>query len=218
MKLFNVTMQTIKDFDNIVKAANETFAETKKKVMETYKEPIAAEKIREAREALTEVHIRETQKASHAVQEDFYGVRSKVNEVVTASAPVDFAATLAAIQAKGRNVTDYEANAYIEKYKNNYLAFSTLLDVLHQAGKAVDVIAYKPDAIEARISEIEKMVLNWIQCHASSNDDGYITAILMDDNHSLIMKLAVEVQAFMDGGYILGDDGAGQMVAALDVM
>ena len=158
---------------------------------------------------------RETVAAREAVEADFVDVRGKVNEVVTAAAPADFAATLAAIQAKGKNVTDYEANAYIEKYKGNYLAFSTILDVLHQAGKVNNVFAYKPDAIEFQISEIERVVMNWIQGHASNKDDGYITALLTNDKHSLIVKLAAEVQAFLDGGYVLSYDEAAKLAAAL---
>ena len=87
--------------------------------------------------------------------------------------------------------------------------------MLHQAGKAISTITYKPDAIELRIEEIENMVMNWIRNHASSNDDGYITAILTDDNHSLIVKLAAEVQAFLDGGYVIGEDESARLAAEM---
>lgn len=215
MTIFNKTMQTVKDFDDIIRASNEAYRTARKAALETYREPMATEKIREEQEALTKVQIRETKAARDAVRADFADVRSMVNDMVTAAAPVDFLATLASVQAKGDRVTDYEANAYIEKYKDNYLAFSTILDVLHREGKAMDVIVYRPDAIEAQISEVENMVMNWIQNHAGSRDDGYITAILTNDKHSLIVKLAAEVQAFLDGGYVLGKDAAAKMDAEL---
>ena len=213
--IFNKTMQAVKDFDSIIKGANETFRVAKKTAMETYKEPAATAMVHEARKALTNVHIRETNSARDAVKADFANVRSKVNAVVTTVVPVDFAVTLAAIQARGKSVTDYEANAYVEKYKGNYPAFTTILDVLHQSGKAMDVIAYKPEAIDYQISEVERLVLNWIQNHASSNDDSYITTILTDDKHSLIVKLADEVQAFLDGRFALGAEEAAQLSAAM---
>lgn len=213
--IFEKTMQTMKDFDSVIQAANETFRTAKKTALETYKEPMATQKLREARDVLTEVKTRETQNARAAVMADFAAVRGKVNEVVTAAVPADFPATLAAIQAKGKNVSDYEAEAFSEKYKGNYMAFTTILDVLHNAGKASSRIAYKPDAIEYQIEEIERTVLHWVQTHADSNTDGYMTALLTSDEHSLVMKLAAEVQAFLDGGYTLGADDAEQLAAAI---
>ena len=44
--IFDKTMQTVKDFDSVIKAANEVFREAKKKAMETYKDPTETEKVR----------------------------------------------------------------------------------------------------------------------------------------------------------------------------
>ena len=61
----------MKDFDSVIQAADETFRTAKKMVVETYKEPAATEKLREASDKLAEVKARETKSACEAVKADW---------------------------------------------------------------------------------------------------------------------------------------------------
>lgn len=203
--IFEKTMQTVKDFESAMTAAQESFNAAKKEILATYKDPISTDKVKAIRDILSDTEIKEKQNARDNIKADFADVRSKVNAVVTASAPADFAATLEALKTMGKSVSDYEANAFIEKYKDNYTAFRAILDVLHSVGKANDIVPYNAEAIDREISEAEKFILDWV---ATFKGADYYSALLTSDQHSPVKGMAVRVQAFLDGGYVLGDEPA----------
>lgn len=201
--IFEKTYSAVNELDSVLKAARETFNSEKKKILATYKSPTAEEKISEEKALYEKKFMDQRQKAREAVQADISDTRCKINEVVSSAAPADFAATLAAIQAKGTRISDYESRAFIDKYKENYLAFSTLVDVLHSVGKANDILLVKPDAVEAEVSQIESWVLNWVQSY-KGND--YMTALLTDEKQTPILKSGAAIQSFIDGGFAVSGD------------
>ena len=206
MATFEKTYTAASEFDSAMTAARETFQSAKKEINATFKSPTAEAKIAEVKAVYESTVADQRRKAREAVSADIADTRHKINEVVSSAAPADFAATLAAIQAKGTRISDYESRAFIDKYKGNYLAFSTLVDVLHSVGKAIDILPVKPDAVEAEVSQLESWVLNWIQ---SYNGNDYMTALLTDEKQTPILKSGAAIQSFIDGGFaVSGDEGA----------
>lgn len=203
--IFEKTMQTVKDFESAMNAAKESFDVAKKEIFATYKESMAAEKLKEIREILYETEVKEKAKARESIAADFMETRNKVNSAVTVSTPEDFVSTLEAIRTIGKSISDYEANAFVEKYKGNYTAFRAVLDALHNVGKATDIIAYNAESIEKELLDAEGVIMNWISTFKGTD---YYTALLTSDQHSPIKKVATRIQAFIDGGYILGAEDA----------
>lgn len=198
--IFDKTKQAMKDFDSTMAAAKDSYGETKQSVLATYTEAIATEKLKEAQTALHGIEVKAKESAREAIKADFAEVRSQVNETVTASIPADFVATLEAVKALGSSVTDAEASGYLEKYKGNYMAFRSLLEVLHLAGRCGGIMAVTPDSIYSHIDEGERIVLEWIQNY-KGND--YMSALMTSDAHTPINNLVTNVQAFLNGGYAL---------------
>ena len=198
--IFNKTMQAVKDFDSIMNAAKEIYRNTKTEILATYTEAVSTEKLREAQEILVNAETEAKQTARKAVQEDFEAIRSQVNEYVTAAVPSDFTASMAAVEALGNDVTDAEAEAFINKYKGNYAAFRSLLKVLHGAGKATGIMAITVDVIRGQMEESERIILNWIQTYKGGD---YMSALLTNDEHTPIKALDENVQAFLNGEYVL---------------
>ena len=56
----------------------------------------------------------------------------------------------------------------------------------------------KPDDINERITDLEETVFRWLSNYQS---DAYITKLLTDERHSLIVKVGAEVQSFIEGNY-----------------
>lgn len=191
------------EFDAAMTAARETFQSAKNEINATFKSPTVETKIAEVKAVYESTIADQRRKAREAVAADIADARRKVNDVVSAAAPADFAATLAALQAKGERISDYESRAFLDKYKGNYLAFTTLADVLHSVHKAVDVLPVKPDEMEEEISQIERMVLNWTQNYTGGE---YMTALLTDKTHSPILKVGAAVQSFVDGNFVVSGD------------
>ena len=200
MALFEKSLQAVATLDSVLTTANETFKAEQKKLLATLKDP--TKQIGEMRKALTETEAEQKRIFRETVQADFAAVRDKVNAVVTAAPPADFLATLEAIKANGKNITDYEAAAYMEKYKGNYFAFRTLHEVLTAAGKKLDSFVMKPDGISEEMNKGEQMLLNWGREWKGSN---YMGALLQHHTNP-ITHLAEQVQKFIEGRFIVEDE------------
>lgn len=211
MAIFEKTYNAINDMNSAIEAAQETFRTAKKEIFATFKSPTAENKLSEVKVVYESAVADQRKKARETVAADVAEARRKVNEIVSAAAPADFPATLAAIQAKGRRVSDYESRAFLDKYKGNYLAFSTLADVLHDVNKAVDVLPVKPDEVKGEIDRVERDAMNVIQ---NATSDGYMMALFTSEQHSPILKSGEAVQAFLDGNFTASDDSA-EIAAAI---
>ncbi len=199
MALFEKSLQAVANLDSIMTTANKTFEIEKKKAMDTYKDPVSH--IGKLRAVLLETEEQQKLIFSETVKAEFAAVRDMVNKIVTTDAPLDFPATLEAIRVNGKGITEYEASAFLEKYKNNYLAFRTLADLLHKHGRAANISVLYPDAIMDDINDGERLLLNWgIQYKGSS----YMGALLQSDNNP-ITALAVTVNEFLEGRYTLSE-------------
>ncbi len=195
MKLFEKSLKGVAVLDSVMTTANATFKEEQKKAMETYRDPLPH--IGKLRAVLIETE--ETQKNifRETVKKEFAEARNKVNAVVTAGAPSDFPATLEAIKASGKDISEYEASAFLEKYKGNYLAFRTLAEVLHRMDRAKNVRVIYPDAIMYQINDCEAQLLNWCLTYKGSS---ILTGLLLSDSNP-VTALEALVQDFIDGRY-----------------
>lgn len=195
MTLFEKSLKAVATLDSVLTTANETFKVEQKKMFATLKDP--TKQIGEMRKALTETEAEQKRIFRETVQAEFAAVRDKVNAVVTAAPPADFLATLEAIKANGKNITDYEAAAFLEKYRSNYFAFRTIHEVLTGAGKSLNSYVMKPDAIANELDQGEKMLLNW---GGDWKGSSYMGALLQNHTNP-ITALADRVQKFIDGRF-----------------
>lgn len=199
MAYFEKSLQAVATLDSVMTTANETFRTEQKKLRETLKDP--AKQIGEMRNVLTETEAQQKRIFCETVQAEFAAVRAKVNAVITTAPPADFLATLEALKANGKNITDYEAAAFMEKYKGNYFAFRTLHEVLTNAGKSLGSYVMYPDRMAREIDQGEKMLLNWGREYKEAS---YMTALLLNHKNP-ITALADMVQQFTDGKFTAED-------------
>lgn len=200
MALFEKSLQAVATLDSVLTTARNTFRTEQKKLLATLKDP--AKQIGEMRTALNETEAEQKRIFNETVQAEFAAVRDKVNAIVTAAPPADFMATLEAIKASGKNITDYEAAAFMEKYRSNYFASRTIHEVLTAAGKKLDFFMMKPDAISEEMKIGEQMLLNWCR---TWEENSYMGALLQNPKNP-ITHLAGTVQQFLDGRFVLEDE------------
>ena len=206
MNILTKTMQAVKDFDASIVAARNEFEATKNQIFATYSNTIAAEKLGAAREALTAFELKETVKTRDAVKADFVEARNAVFEFVTKPVPDSFTATLAALQVKGDKISPFEAASFLDKYKDNYMAYSATLKALNDFGHVADVFVKTPDGLNDDITHIEKRVLDWVNTRTSTGNTfgaDYWTRLLTKDSGSPIEVLAKKIEDYLAGGFIL---------------
>lgn len=193
MALLEKSLQGIRNFDSVMSTAAKTFDAEKKRIMGLYKEDVFGQKFNELKKVFDETVAQQKQACREIVLADFIAVRQQVNKVVAVSPPADFPATLEAVRASGKSISDYEATVLLEKYNGNYLAYRTLAEVLHQQGKAKDVVVMQPDAILREIEDAETKFMQII-------NDGSISlwgALFLEG----VPTMEDMVQRFLDGRY-----------------
>lgn len=199
MAYFEKSLQAVATLDSVLTTANEVFRTEQKKLLATLKDP--TKQIGEMRKALTETEAEQKRIFCETVHADFATVRAAVNAVVTTAPPVDFLTTLEAIKANGKDITNYEATAFIEKYKGNYFAFRTLHEVMAKAGKNLGSYVMYPDRMAQEIDQGEKMLLDWGREWKGSD---FIGALLQNRTNP-ITALAEMVQEFTEGKFTVED-------------
>lgn len=204
MNILTKTMQTVKDYESAMQTARKEFENTKEQIFATYSNTVAAEKLGDARDAMTAFEMKESVSASDVVKADFAEARDAVFEFVSKSVPEDFPATLSIVQVKGAKISDFEAASFLKKYEGNYTAYSAILDILNRNGKAGSVYVMTPDKLNDDIAVIEKRVLNWIQNRTSGDfDSEYYSRLFTADSGNPIRALAIKIESFISGGFIL---------------
>ena len=211
MNILTKSMQAVKDFDASIVAARNEFEQTKKELFAVYSNIVAAEKLGAARDALTAFELNATKNARDIITADFAEARNMVLEFVTQPVPDSFTATLAAIQVKGDKITPFEAASFLEKYKDNYMAYSAVLKALNDFGHVTDVFTKAPDSLNDEIANMEKRILDWVNTRTSSGygfGSEYWTRLLTKDGSSPIQVLDEKIEAYISGNFVLDSRSA----------
>lgn len=198
MALFEKALKAVATLEAVLITAYDTFNTEKKNALDTLKHPEA--EIGKMRDVLAETEANAKKLFADTVKADFATVRELVMKVTTVAPPADFAATLSAVKATGKALSDYEAAALMEKYKVNYLAFRTLHEVLRkECGRELKTYLINPEAVMKEIEDGEKLILDVGQNWKGTT---YMSALLQAKNNP-VTALAEYVQEFLDGRYSL---------------
>lgn len=126
----------------------------------------------EATQRYQNTMINERKTAQSTVDQEFKILFDKLSKVVTEPAPNDFISTLEAIKTSKGDITPYEAEAYTQKYCNNYTAYKAILNVLHDHKLVNDLTIMSADAVKAELEKAKEMaesfLWNW-DPHSLSN-------------------------------------------------
>lgn len=197
--MFEKTMQAMRNLDAIYNAAVETHKNAVKDIDANYKGKLADQKRGEAKALLQSTIQEEKKKSLDVFEQEFKEAREKVNNVITKVVPEDFAATLAAAQASGKTISDYEARAIIDKYKDNYMAVKAFIKLFRGLGKDIDRQIMQADAIEQEIEYNEYLIRNFLVGYNGSTLE---TAMLINDNAPLT-EIGAKLDKFISGDFLL---------------
>lgn len=200
MALFEKSLDAVKTFDSTIKTVRETFETERKRLLDVYKDPV--KKIAEIKAKTDEEIYRAKARYFEEITADHDEVRKKIREFATATPPADFLVTLEVIKANGRNISEYEISALIEKYKGNYLASRAIHETLAAAGRTPAGFVKKPDQIVLEVNKNEEWLRNWAHNYSSN---GYITALLLHYKNP-VTALAEAVQEFLDGKFVVAEE------------
>lgn len=203
MAIFEKTNKAVMEFDAAMIAAKKKADEDRAYIMDRYNNTTLSEKLAEVQEELTNAETEARKAIKEVIAPDFDSVRKAVTDVVSESVPADFPATLEAVKVKGEKLTTYEAKAFLEKYKSNYLAFNSMLQTMQDNGHYNSILPVKPDEIMAKIDELQKRLEDWINNYRKQD---YYTLLIAKNKGQFINTTADTIQAFIDGGFVHGGE------------
>ncbi len=160
MAYFEKTLQAVKTFHKVVSEAHDAFAEKQHHALKKYKDPAAL--IQEARNELEEIRKEQEEIFCSIMQTEFDEVRTLFRDVVTATPPADLQILLEAIKSKGSAITDTEIAFHMQKYKDNFLAFSSVYYVLQAfSEKKLPGLLVNVDELAEELNLRESELLSW---------------------------------------------------------
>lgn len=190
-------LQNMRSFEATYIEAGDLWKRTRKEIHETYKDPIATSKLNEAK-ALYESTLQEArEKGVSLAQEEFEKVKNDVMGVITQAVPNDFISTLEALKSSGGNISEIEANAYISKYKGNYTALKSLLNVLKENGIMKQFNIISVDEVIGNINDVMAQVNKFYYGYAPNT---YETAIMTHEEGTMT-QLNSYLSSFLEGGF-----------------
>ena len=199
--MFEQTTQAMRNYDSIYEAASEIYESAKGKIDESYKGALADQKLGEAKMVFESTVQEEKKKCIEVFENEFEETRAKLNEVITREVPSEFVSTLAAVKAAAGTITEYEANAIIDKYKSNYLAVRTLTEVFHSFGKAQECFIIRADSIAQEMAENESLVKGFFTGYSGRSLQ---TAFMINDQNPLTV-FGEKLDKFLSGDFMAED-------------
>lgn len=196
--MLNNTLQEMKKFESIYNKATETYKKARKEINENFKNQLSNSKLLDAKNTY-ESTLQDARKKGYQIAiDEFENAKKEVLNIITEDVPNGFSDTIAALQSGKFNVSEIEAEAYINKYKNNYTALKNLLLVLHKNNIAKD---YKFISAEHITSTIDKVLQDIHNYYYDYIPQTYITAVMIHEKGP-VQQLINTLELFLNRTFI----------------
>jgi len=196
MNYFEKSLQGVADFDDAIKAAYEEYTSKRHKYLAELKEPTT--KIAEEKEIYMNFKKEQRRIFEDIVNKEFSDAREAVKRVVMSPVPADVSTMVEAMKLNNYVVSEVEAKMLIEKYKDNYFAVKTIIEMLKKTETLTSIVFISADNIMQSIDEVEGFLLKWCREYP---EDEYTTALLRHTVNPVI-SLNEEIQKFTNGGFV----------------
>lgn len=187
------TLQEMKNFEAIHKETTDLFERTKKEIRETYKEPMATNKLNEVRKAYYASIQKAKDKGLKISNTEFEKLKNHIIDYITTPVPKEYFYTLETIKLIGKNITEPELEAYINKYGNNYIALKELINISNEYHIKTDYEFISFDDVLNRINDIQNQVIKYYNNYIPNT---YETVIMIDEN-GIISQLKDYINTFI---------------------
>lgn len=199
--MFEQLLQEFKNYDAGFRAVKKVWLSTKDDLRKNYKGELYIQKLGEAKQIHDSTLADMKKQGLLVCDAAFSKAREAINEVFIKPVPDDFISSMEVIKLMGKNLSEIEINAYIEKYKGNYAAYRAITSYLNNLG-VITIKPLRPEAINEDIDEGERLAIQFFQDFIP---DTYRTAIMMVENNP-ISSLDAELQGIISGDYEDGNE------------
>ena len=193
-------VQSMKNYSAAYYEASELLKRVKKEIREMYKEPTASNKLYDAKKSYNNTIEQLKTKEINFVNNIFYQIKKDIEKAIEKPVPSEFVNTLEVLKTLGSSITENEANAYLNKYSDNYTALRGLFNILKSNGKIARLSIISLDDIIKRVEKTHEMTLDFFR----NGPNAYDSRVVISENGPLF-ELDVYLKDFLDGHYIVNN-------------
>lgn len=197
--MFKTLVSTMKSFDEKMIKAHENFEKERNEITRNYNGELLQKRLEAVSQEFEQTKISEVTYLKNVIKVEFDRLFKKMSDIVTAPVPGDFTATLEVIKANPKNILNYEAKIYIEKYKDNYVACRGIVNALHEAGLTEDIQMIYADFVQMKLDECYRASLDFINNYQSGS---LSTALDLSDKSSIFVIVEQQIQPFFDKNFV----------------
>ena len=128
---FNNTKTALNNFADVYTRATELWKQVRHEIMTQYKEDFQHAKLSEAKEIYENTLAEARKDNMNMAEKELDEIRKRIEAVALEPIPEDFTRTVEAFKNM-REVTETEYKAIADHFRNNYLAYRSITDVLKE--------------------------------------------------------------------------------------
>lgn len=185
-----------KNYDEKMTGLIEGYNEAKEEARKTFSSTVYTEKIGELNAIFLEESETAKKEALNAIDSIFKEVKASVDAYVAAPIAEDFNANFEAIRAMGESVSKAEATAFLNKYRDNYIAARSITNYFHETmGYFTPLKKYDEinTMLEAEKDFAKKVVREY------QKNGYYIRLVTWENKENYWYKIDSVISAFING-------------------
>ena len=193
----NELLNNIKKHLTVLETLKQEYETKIKNLEETYKNPTLANMLYEVEQEDKQTLLNLKDKNIKNVEKVFNSIKEQVNKVVSKEVPTDFINAMQLIDTLGEKISDHEAEIYINKYKDNYMAIRGVLNTLNKNNKMKDIDVISLDEVLDNVQQVHDEIINFF----NNGHETYQAFVLTSDNGP-IQELSKYLDSFLSGHFI----------------
>lgn len=196
--MFEKVINEMNTYDRVLRQAYSEFENAKKELPKNYAGEKLEEKLSQATQRFQNIKINELKGYEIAVKKVFDDLFNQIINIVGVAVPNDFASTLEALKSSKGHISDYEAELYANKYRNNYTACKAIISVLHDAGKAKNIEILYADYVKNELSNCLETAMNYAYDY---DPESLSTAFFLSRDTNPLLISASKIESFFKNDF-----------------
>ena len=193
----NKLLSSMKEYSTVLDTLKQEYETKIKNLEETYKNPTLANMLYEVEQEYKQTLLNLKDKNIKNVEKVFNSIKEQVNKVVSKEVPTDFINAMQLIDTLGEKISDHEAEIYINKYKDNYMAIRGVLNTLNKNNKMKDIDVISLDEVLDNVQQVHDEIINFF----NNGHETYQAFVLTSDNGP-IQELSNYLDNFLSDHFI----------------
>lgn len=189
----------MESFDSRMTKAYDEYDKAMKELPKSYAGKLLVQKQTEAAKLLQSEKISNVNAFVEATNVIFDKKIDEIKKIVGTTMPSDFSATIETLNYAKHNLTDYEVELYLNKFRNNYIACKGCISIMKSVGKAKDYIFLDADFVKKEL-DIMRDTMNEFALNFTPHE--FRNSLLVSENSPVSISWD-KIKTFFDNDFLI---------------